>query len=149
MHYFRDPGEAFAESYAHLRFPESPVPWRWVQSLKPDAAAFQAIEADVLDPWLSRTDFRLNGHFPLPGEGPAVRAFRTPLDGTVSLQVAGGRGYDLSLLSRAGRVLRSSRRGFEAGRRLNYTVCGQSGLRVAIRDARRAGKAFKLQIQRP
>ena len=41
LHYFRDPGEAFAESFAHLRFPESGVPWRWLPALEPDAAALR------------------------------------------------------------------------------------------------------------
>jgi hypothetical protein len=149
LHYFRDPGEAFAESFAHLRFPESNVPWRWVHSLKPDAAAFRAIREDVRDPWLGRRAFGLRGRLPPRRDGPALRAFRTPLDGTVSLRPAGEPRYDLSLLNPAGHVLRSSRTGFGAGRQLNYTVCGQSKLRIAIHASRRLGGAFKLQIQRP
>lgn len=149
LHYFRDPGEAFAESFAHLRFPESGVPWRWVRTLEPDPQAFEAIREDTLSPWLGRTAFRLRGRIPSPGGGVAVRAFQTPLDGTVSLRSTGGRLYDLSLLSPAGRVLRTSRQGLDLGRRLNYTVCGQSQLRVAVHASRRQGGAFKLQIQRP
>jgi hypothetical protein len=150
LHYFRDPGEAFAESFAHLRYPDSGVPWRWVHSLKPDATSFEAIREDVLDPWLGRDAFRLRGRMPPRGGGEAIRAFRTPLDGTVSLRPALGQPrYDLSLLNPAGRVLRTSRHGHSLGGRLNFTVCGQSRLRVAIRSHRRAGGAFKLQIQRP
>ena len=149
LHYFRDPGEAFAESFAHLRFPESGVPWRWVRALEPDAEAFQAIREDTLDPWLGRTAFRLRGHIPAPQGGVAVKVFQTPLDGTVSLRPSGDRRYDLSLLSPAGRVLRTSRQGYGFGDRLNYTVCGQSQLRVAIHSPRHHGGAFKLQIQRP
>jgi hypothetical protein len=149
LHYFRDPGEAFAESFAHLRFPESGIAWRWVDYLEPDKGAFQAIRKDTLDPWLGRTAVRLQGRIPPRRGGAEVRAFRTPLDGTVSLQPAGRLRYDLSLLNPAGRVLRTSRHGRAVGRRLNYTVCGQSRLRVAIRSSHRAGGAFKLQIQRP
>lgn len=149
LHYFRDPGEAFAESFAHLRFPESGVPWRWVRSLQPDTGAFEAIREDTLDPWLARSAFKLRGRVPPRHDGPAVRAFRTPLDGTVSLRPAGQPLYDLSLLGPAGHVLRTSRHGLSFGHRLNYTVCGQTRLRVAIRSSRRSGGAFKLQIQRP
>ncbi len=149
LHYFRDPGEAFAESFAHLRFPDSNVPWRWAAALKPDAAAFQAIREDTLEPWLGRSAFKLRGRAPPRYAGAAVRAFGTPLDGTVSLRPAGRSRYQLSLLNPAGRVLRTSRHGLSFGHRLNYTVCGQSQLRVAIRSARRSGGAFKLQIQRP
>jgi hypothetical protein len=148
LHYFRDPGEAFAESFAHLRFPESDVPWRWVHALEPDAEAFQAIREDTLDPWLGRTAFQLKGRIP-PSGGGAVRAFQTPLDGLVSLRPSVRPRYSLSLLNPAGRVLRTSRQGFSFGHRLNYTVCGQSHLQLAIRSSRRSGGAFKLQIQRP
>ena len=149
LHYFRDPGEAFAESFAHLRFPESGVPWRWVRSLKPDADAFAAIRADALDPWRGRAAFPLRGRIPPLGDGVAVRAFRTLLDGMVSLSPAGRARYSLSLLSPAGRVLRTSRHGLSFRHRLNFTVCGQARLRVAIRSSRRRGGGFKLQIERP
>jgi hypothetical protein len=149
LHYFRDPGEAFAESYAHLRFPESKIPWRWISSLEPSAGAFRAIEEDVLDPWVGRTSFKLQGRLRRP-DTAAVRAFGTPLDGTVSLRAVHERPrYDLSLLNPAGRILRSSRRDLSLGRQLNYTVCGQSTLRVAIRAPHRLGGGFALQIQRP
>jgi hypothetical protein len=149
LHYFRDPGEAFAESFAHLRFPESKVPWRWAPALKPDEGAFQAIREDTLEPWLGRSAFRLQGRTLPRHGGAAVRAFGTPLDGTVSLRPAGRPRYELSLLNPAGRVLRTSRHGLSFRHQLNYTVCGQSRLRVAIRSSRRSGGAFKLQIQRP
>jgi hypothetical protein len=149
LHYFRDPGEAFAESFAHLRFPESEVPWRWVRSLKPDGKSLQAIREDTLDPWFGRTAFRLRGRVPPLEGGAAVRAFRTPLDGTVSLLPVGRPQYRLSLLSPAGHVLRTSHRGLSPGHRLNFTVCGQARLRIAMRSSRRLAGAFKLQIQRP
>jgi hypothetical protein len=149
VHYFRDPGEAFAESFAHYRFPESNVPWRWVKALEPDPAAFRAIREDTLDPWLGRTAFSLQGRVPPPPGSAAVRAFRTPLDGTVSLRPAGRPLYNLDLLGPAGHVLRTSSHGFSFRGQLNYTVCGQSRLRVAIRSSRHPGEPFKLQIQRP
>jgi hypothetical protein len=149
LHYFRDPGEAFAESFAQLRFPKSNVPWRWAAALKPDQGAFEAIREDTLDPWLGRSAFRLRGRTSPQRSGAVIRAFRTPLDGTVSLRPAGGRRYELSLLNPAGRVLRTARHGLSARRQLNYTVCGQSRLRIAIRSPRNSGAPFKLQIQRP
>jgi len=148
-HYFRDPGEAFAESFAHLTYPDSNVPWRWVRSLAPSAAAMQAIHEDVLRPWSGRTAFTVEGQLPVHRDRTATRAFRTPIDGTISLRPLGTRRYSLDLLNPLGRVLRTSHNGFSFGHQLNYTVCGQSWLRVAIRSSHRAGAAFKLQIQRP
>jgi hypothetical protein len=149
LHYFRDPGEAFAESFAFLRFPHSGVPWRWLDALEPDRRALEAIREDTLHPWSGRYAFGLRGRLPPRRRGAAVRAFRTPLDGVVSLRPAERRRYDLDLLNSDGRLLRSSRHGFSFGHQLNFTVCGQSRLRVAVRSSRRAGGAFKLQIQRP
>jgi len=151
LHYYRDPGEAFAESYAHMRFPEAGVAWRWVRSLEPDAGAFRAIREDVLEPWQERTTLALHGRVPSSQGGAVVREFGTPLDGTVSLRPAGRRltRYRLSLLSPAGRVLRSSRHDLSFRHRLNYTVCGQSRLRVALRASHDRGGVFKLQVQRP
>jgi hypothetical protein len=149
LHYFRDPGEAFAESFARLRFPDSGVPWRWLTALEPDANALEAIREDTADPWLGRSALKLRGRVPPRRDGSTVRTFGTPLDGTVSLRPAGRPLYDLSLLNPAGRVLRTSRHGFSLRHQVNYTVCGQSRLRVAIRSSHRVGGAFKLQIQRP
>jgi hypothetical protein len=148
LHYFRDPGEAFAETFARNRFPDS-LRWRWLPSLEPGAAALQALREDVLKPWTSRRSSRLAGRLRGRRDGPVVRRLRTPLDGMVSLRPAGKhRRYGLSLLSRAGQLLRSSRDGLSFGRRLNFTVCGQSSLRLAI-SSRRSGPAYKLEIQRP
>lgn len=148
-HYFAHPGEAFAEAFAHNRFPEARVRWRWTPSLKPTAAAFRAIREDTLSPWLGRTSFMLSGRF--PAEGPAVEWLRTPLDGRLTLRPGGLRrhSYRLILRSRGGRVLRTSRLGFGPHRRLNYTVCGQSRLGIAIEPTRRSGGRFRLQVQRP
>lgn len=149
LHYFRDPGEAFAESFAYLHFPESGVPWRWLRALEPDAEALEAIREDTLNPWFGRTPLKLRGHVPPRRDGPVIRTFRTPIDGTVSLRPASRSRFDLDLLNPLGHLLRSSRHGLSFGHRLNFTVCGQSQLRVAIRSPGAASAAFKLQIQRP
>jgi hypothetical protein len=148
-HYFEHPGEAFAESFAHYRFREAPVGWRWIHSLKPDAAAFRAIRADILTPWLARSSFTLSGHF--PARGAAVEWLPTPLDGQLSVRPTDLRrhGYRLILRSPDGRVLRSSRQGLGLRHQLSYTVCGQSRLGIAIKPSRRSAGTFKLQVQRP
>jgi len=148
LHYFRDPGEAFAEAFARARFPDSGVRWRWLAALKPDAEAFRAIRRDTLEPWRGRTGLQLDGRVPPRGGGAAVKSLRTPLDGTISLRPAGLH-YRLSLSNRAGRVLRTSRKGLSPRRGLNFTVCGQSRLRVHIESTRRSGGHFRLQVQRP
>ena len=44
-----DPGEGFADSYAHLSQPS--VPWQFNALMRPTDAAFSAIRRDVLRPW--------------------------------------------------------------------------------------------------
>jgi hypothetical protein len=150
-HYFEDPGEAFAEAFAHLRFPELSVPWRYMPALRPDPAAFKAIREDTLTPWQGRTSFTLAGRVPARGEGAAVESLSTPLDGTVSLRPASlhRRGYELALRSRAGRLLRRSDRRLDPHHQLDFTVCGQSRLRLEITSTRAHSGPFRLQIQRP
>ncbi len=150
-HYFEDPGEAFAESFAHYRFPEASIAWRYASALKPSPASLAAVREDTLNPWQGRKSFTLSGHVPARGEGAAVESLRTPLDGTVSLRPSSlhGSGYELALRSRAGRLLRSSRHGLDPRHQLDYTVCGQHHLRLQIRSTRPHGGPFRLQIQRP
>lgn len=150
-HYFEDPGEAFAESFARYHFPDLSVQWRYLSALKPTAASFRAIRKDTISPWRGRTSFVLSGHVPARGEGAAVEALHTPLDGMVSLRPSSLRrhGYELALRSRAGRLLRSSRNSRNPRHQLDYTVCGQSTLRLEITSTRRHGGPFRLQIQRP
>jgi hypothetical protein len=150
-HYFEDPGEAFAEAFAHYRFPDLPVTWRYSPALEPNAAAFEAIREDTLEPWQGRTSMTLSGHVPARGEGAAVESLRTPLDGLVSLRPSSlsRHGYELALRSRAGRLLRSSRNGLDPSRRLDYTVCGEQRLRLVITSTKPRRTPFRLQIQRP
>jgi hypothetical protein len=148
-HYFSHPGEAFAEAFAHNRFPDSRVRWRWTEYLKPTPATFEAIREDVLEPWRARRTLTIRGRF--PARGSAVHWLQTPLDGRLSLRPKGlrSRGYRVVLRSSNGRVLRTSRQGIGPQRRLDYTVCGQSRLGIAIKPSRRSGGTYELQIQRP
>jgi hypothetical protein len=148
-HYYEDPGEAFAESFAFNRYPEAAVEWAWSPALRPTAASLRALRDDALRPWLGRHSFTVAGR--VPRDGAVVQEFRTPFDGRVSIGPAGSRelGYELVIRNRAGETLRSSRQGVSFRHRLDYTVCGQSRLRVAVRALGRPGKRFKLTIQRP
>jgi hypothetical protein len=148
-HYYEDPGEAFAESFAFNRFPEAAVEWAWAPALRPTAASLQALRRDTLRPWVGRHSFTVSGR--VPRRGAVVQEFRTPFDGRVSIGPAGDRklGYELTIRNRSGKTLRSSRQGVSFRHRLDYTVCGQSRLRVAVRALGHPGKHFKLTIQRP
>lgn len=51
--YLANPGEAWAETYARLVFPEQP--WTWTDLLRPDLGALEAARKDVLTPWTKNT----------------------------------------------------------------------------------------------
>jgi hypothetical protein len=147
--YYEDPGEAFAETFAFNRFPETAVEWAWTPSLRPSPASFRALRRDTLRPWRGRSSFTISGR--VPRSGAIMREFRTPFDGRVSIGPVGerGLGYELTIRNRSGKALRSSRQGVSSHHRLDYTVCGQLRLRVAVRATGRPGKRFELTVQRP
>jgi hypothetical protein len=148
-HYYEDPGEAFAESFAFERFPEDAVRWAWDPALRPSADSLRALREDTLHPWRSRRSFTVSGR--IPRSGIAVQGFRTPFDGQVSVGPAGGPGlgYELAIRNGSGKVLRSSREGVSFRNRLDYTVCGQARLRVAVLATGRPGRRFELTVERP
>lgn len=149
-HYYEDPGEAFAESYAFNRFPDAQVKWAWVGALKPDPGAFKAIQSDVLSPWHPHRKLLVKGRLSAQGRPIVSHKFSTPLDGKVSvrLQGAGSHSYELMLRNRVGKRLRGSH-GVDLGREVSYTVCGQAHLQAAVRRLRPHGGPFKLIIREP
>ncbi len=148
-HYYEDPGEAFAESFAFNRFPDAAVQWAWAPALRPTAASLRALREDVLRPWTSRHTITVSGR--VPRHGTAVAEIPTPFDGQVSIGPVGEPrlGYELILRNHSGKVLRKSREGVSLRHRLDYTVCGQSQLRVGVRSLGAPGKEFTLTVQRP
>ena len=148
-HYFQNPGEAYAESSAFLRFRDAPVQWAWVSSLKPDAGAFRAIRQDVLHPWTHRTRSVLLGRLSR-GRQAVVERLATPLDGTLSLRLRGPRQaeFDLLLRDRQGRLLQASR-GVGSTEQINFTVCGQTKLRAVVKRAGPGTGPFSLAVRRP
>ncbi len=148
--YKDDPGEAFAESFAFNRFPNARLKWEYVSSLKPNARAFEAVRRDVLSPWRRRKTLVFGGRLPDRGVATAIRTFRAPLDGKVSVRLAGSGGFHFEVLlrNRAGRRLRSSR-GVDAGREIGVTACGQAKMQAGVRRLRHAGGPFTLVVKEP
>jgi hypothetical protein len=104
-HYRDDPGEGFADGYAHLHYPD--VPWYFNELMRPGPAEFAAIRRDVLRPWSGPRRRTFRGGL---GAGSTKRIFRVrlTLDGSVTLRLDARRGASYSVEARAG--------GFAAGR---------------------------------
>lgn len=97
--YLFNPGEAWADTYAHLVYPD--VAWQFTPLLRPDEASLAAARADVLTPWTQPVTRTFRGR--LRARGPASRSFFVTLrlDGALRVALRGPRGtnYDLALSS--------------------------------------------------
>lgn len=152
--YAQNPGEGFAEAYRLLnesRGGATSFSWPLVdQSFYPDAAAFGAIEEDVLRPWSAPTLTTLSGRF--RDRGPRVwrRTIASPLDGdlVVALTVPPAATYELDLLAADGAVLG---RGLWSGARrksVRLTICGQRSITLRV-TRRGAAGPFRAEASRP
>jgi hypothetical protein len=108
-HYRDDPGEGFADGYAHLHYPD--VPWHFNELMRPGPIEFEAIRRDVLRPWSGPQSRTFRGRL-----GPARRArrfaIRVRLDGNFTVRLAARPGTSYSVEAEtdgyaAGRTLRS------------------------------------------
>lgn len=97
--YLANPGEAFADAYAHLKYPDAY--WQFTSLLRPDRAGRAALLADVLYPWTGPVARTFRGRF-TPGS-PRTRVFRIVLrlDGSLRVALHGPRGanFDVGLSS--------------------------------------------------
>jgi hypothetical protein len=106
-HYRDDPGEGFADGYAHLHYPD--MPWYFNELMRPGPIELEAIRRDVLDPWSAPRSRTFRGRL---GPRRGKRRFRIALrlDGDVRLRLSGPRG--------ATYTVEAETPGFAAGRRL-------------------------------
>jgi hypothetical protein len=108
VHYRDDPGEGFADGYAHLHYPD--VPWHYNELMRPGPIEFEAIRKDVLEPWSRPRSRTFRGRL---GPGRAKRTFRirVGLDGSVRVRLRGP--------ARASYSVEAEATGFAAGRTLH------------------------------
>ena len=148
-HYLDDPGEGWADSYAHLHFPTAP--FQFNRGFAPDAGAFAAIRRDVLTPWhgpVTRTVRRALSS----RRRVTSTTSRLTLDGTVALALSGPRrsNYDLQVIEN-GRVVDQTRAAGSRDR-VAGTVCraNPGAASVTFRVRRRSGSGpFSLKISTP
>jgi hypothetical protein len=106
-HYWDDPGEGFADTYAHMHYPQAP--WDYNTLMRPSARSMAALREDVLHPWSKPRSRTFHGRL---GRRHAKRSFhiRLTLDGDVELKLRAPRGtvYEVE----------AQTRGFAAGHKL-------------------------------
>jgi hypothetical protein len=175
-HYWEDPEEAFAQSYADLNRPGAGVSWQYTPLLQPSAASLARIHADVSRPWTGPVTTAWSGSLTAPPEAPMAAssgvagspsvgagravagrgwidsdAIRTPLDGPVSVSFAASPGAELVVVLRdpvRGRVLARALTDAEGRANLSYSNCGHASLLLEARSSAGAG-SFRAAITRP
>jgi hypothetical protein len=144
-HYVANPGEAWAETYAHLVYPK--VHWFYTPLLKPDAGSLAAARADVLDPWTAPATRRFRGTL---ANGTATQSFKLKvrLDGALAVRLSGPKGaqYDVRLRSHGSAFAHTSARGSDDRLALRAACRTTSGPEtVTIQVVRRSGSGpFRL-----
>jgi hypothetical protein len=145
-HYFDDPGEGFADGYAHLHYPD--VPWYFNELMRPGPLEFAAIRKDVLEPWSEPRSRTFRGRL---GPNLGVRTFRIrlTLDGNVKMRLKGPAGarYTVEAVTTgyaAGKNMR-------AGGRFGVEWCRRRPVdNVQITIRRRSGTGpFALSVRWP
>jgi hypothetical protein len=139
--YAANPGEAWADTYAHLEYPQ--VGWQFTSLLKPDAGAFAAARRDVATPWTHSRVRTLSGRFAAGGSSARHFTISLDLDGALSIALHAPEGtqYDLALQASEGEHASTSAPGsddrlaFEAACR----TTAQEQVRLTVRRRSGAG----------
>ena len=146
--YVRNPGENWAEAYAQFQY-QGRFPWQFDPSFRPDAGAFAAVQADVLQPWTRNVVARRSGRLTSKRRTKTFPV-TTTLDGRVALTLNSPRGanFDVQIVSGGRTVARSRARRRGGYDRLTATDCVVR--RFAVRVVRRSGSgSFSLRVQTP
>lgn len=147
LHYWDNPGEAFAQAYSQMVLPQES--WHYSQLLQPDETALTKLRRDVLRPWPGprATVWRrgapgarsgrvaVGAGVALGRRGESVplrRRIAVPVDGRVRVRLRADRGgrYALALIDPAsGAAVASARpRGSGQVTSVDYAACGQRRL---------------------
>ena len=96
QNYRSNPGEGWAETYAHLKYPD--VQWDFNPIMQPDEGAYAAAKRDVLDPWTRMVTKTFKGTFGKRGSSVKRFSFDLTLDGTMQLRLSGPRKANYNLI---------------------------------------------------
>jgi hypothetical protein len=97
--YRSNPGEGWAETYAHLKYPD--VHWDFNMMMLPSQASFAAATQDVLNPWNRPTTKTFKGTFGKRGANTKSFKFDLTLDGRMKINLKGPRAADYNLFVRS------------------------------------------------
>jgi hypothetical protein len=146
LHYRDDPGEGFADGYAHLHYPD--VPWYYNDLMRPGPLEFEAIRKDVLEPWTEPRSRTFRGRLG-PGKTKRTFRFRMRLDGNVTLRIKGPKGATYAVQAETDSFASGGR--LRSGKMLAIEWCRRNPVeRVKVTVKRRSGAGpFALSVRWP
>jgi hypothetical protein len=145
-HYRDDPGEGFADGYAHLHYPA--VAWYYNELMRPGPLEFEAIRRDVVEPWTRPRTRTFRGRL---GPRRTKRTFRIglKLDGAVTMRMKGPKGASYEVQAETAGFASGGR--LRPGKVLGIEWCRRNPVdRVKITVRRRSGRGpFALSVRWP
>jgi hypothetical protein len=147
--YFANPGEGFAETYAHNRYRDAP--WQFTNHLRPTSGSFAAIRRDALHPWRHSRSVTLEGSL---GTSRRSRTFplRLSLDGRLSARLRGPDGSEYGIEVRGDGERMARTRSAGSRDRLALDVCrvDSSTETLGVRVFRSEGRgSFSVLVRYP
>jgi hypothetical protein len=146
--YLSNPGEAWADTYAHLTYPD--VAWQFTPLLTPTTFSKAAALRDVLHPWKGQTIRVFRGR--VRANGPRVQSFEfgLHLDGSIRVTLAGPRGsnFDISISSDGHHIDTTKARGSRDSYFTRFACRQRATEEVRLSVVRRSGAGpFKLTLR--
>jgi hypothetical protein len=101
-HYFSNPGEGWAETYAHMKYRDQA--WSFDPAMQPDEGAYAAAAKDIATPWTADATTVFRGRFGRGGRNTRLFTFNLSLDGALKLRLNGPArtNYNLAVVSNGG-----------------------------------------------
>ena len=144
LNYFRNPGEAFAETYRVLNDQRAPIsnvqlPWRML-GFNPDQTAVDLVAQDIQKPWTGTYVSHWRGR--LAARATRRLVVQTPHDGYAKFVLQARPGTLIAILNPAtGKPLGA------ATKQIRYGICGERRLTLAVASVN--GGKFSVTIARP
>lgn len=147
QHYLQNPGEAWADTYAHLVYPDAT--WQFTPLLTPTTESKAAALRDVLQPWTRPVSRVFRGQ--LTARGPRTESFEFALhlDGSLRVRLAGPRhaNFDISVSSDGHHIHTTRARGSRDSYSTRYACRERLTEEVRLTVVRRSGSGpFTLKL---
>jgi hypothetical protein len=156
-HYWSNPGEMWAESFAERAFayyaniPQPGLPWPWdgwYAPLRPTATTYGAIRHDVQAPWAGSARKTVTWRIGKGRTAYRVFSLSTPLDGVARVSITGAPGARFRVRGVRTKWTSRTRYSYNRARSASLLVCGNRTSTFKVRRLAGTGK-LHVKLSRP